>query len=187
MGLENSLNVSELFRRLGVKGDSLGSAPLLESIRLSLLIGDVSNLVPPVGTPFGGVAIQTTSGVGTNNKWTLQCQSPGGLRVMTLECNTGDINVFVTAANPFGAVVTTAAHSFAFAQPVLSAFRSHALAGAVAPASVFQFGGAFPSTLIDRFENWVGPGESFNIEAAGQNVNQTMRISWKEYPGAISP
>jgi len=187
MGLENSLNVSELLRRLGVKGDSLGSAPLLESIRLSLLIGDLSNLVPPVGTPFGAVAIQTTSGVGTNNKWTLQCRNPGGLRVMTLEGNTGDFNMWVTAANPFGAVVVAAQNDFAFGQAVQSDFRSHTPAAPVAPANVFQFGGAFPSTLIDRFENWLGPGDTFNIEAEGQNVNQTMRISWKEYPAGLNP
>lgn len=187
MPLDNNLNVSELFKRLGIKGDSLGSAPLLESIRLSLLIGDLSNLVPPVGTPFGGAAIFTSSGVGTFNKFSLACLSPGGLRVMTLEATTGEFDLFVTDTNVFGAVVNSAAHNFAFDQPVLSLFRNHTIAAKVAPAFTFEFGGAFPSSLVDTFETWVGPGQFFNMEATGANSSQNVRISWKEYPGALSP
>ncbi len=187
MGLDNNLNVSELLRRLGVKGDSLGSAPLLEALRLTLNIGDLSNLVPPVGTPFGAAALPEASGVGTVNKWNLECRAPGGLKVQSLEGTTGNFAMWITPTNLFGAVLQFSTQSYSFQQPVRSVFNVYADAGAVAPASAFQFGGALPSTLQGRFDNWVGPGEFFNIEATGQNSVQTMRISWKEYPAAISP
>ncbi len=125
MPIDNTLNVSELLRRLGVKGDSLGSAPLLESLRLSLLIGDLSALVPPVGVPIGGATIGSVSGIGTFNKFTLQARSPGGLTVLVLEADTGNLfDLWVTDANPFGAVVNAEAANFSFGQPALSIFST---------------------------------------------------------------
>ena len=187
MGLDNNLNVSELLRRLGVKGDSLGSAPLLESLRLTLNIGDLSDLVPPVGVPMGAATISVGSGIGTVNSWSLASRSPGGLIVESVESATGSYNVFVTGALVFGAVVTTAAHNFSFGQAVQSQFRSHAAAAAVAPANAFSFGGAFPSILVRGFDNWVGPGEFFNIEARAQNTTEEIVITWKEYPAGLNP
>ena len=187
MGLNNSLNVSELLRRLGVKGDSLGSAPLLESLRLTLNIGDLADLVPPVGVPLGGASLQLGSGLGTVNSWSLRCNSPGGLTVLTLDSSTGDHDIFVTDADPFGAVLETAAFNFAFQQTVQSVFLLHVPATKVAPVDAFGFGGAFPSILVRGFETWIGPGQFFNIEARGQNVVQDMRIAWKEFPAGLNP
>lgn len=187
MGLDNNLNVSELLRRLGVKGDSLGSAPLLESLRLSLNIGDLSDLVPPVGVPMAGAAILNTSAAGTFNKWTLQVGSPGGLKVTRLEVAAGDFDVWVTDASPFGARLNSVAHNFAFGQVAQSLFGSHVAAAKVSPLFALTFGGAFPSIVSRGFDNWVGPGQFFNIEARGQNVTTSMRIMWTEYPAGLNP
>lgn len=187
MGLNNSLNVSELLKRLGVKGDSLGSAPLLESLRLTLNIGDLSDLVPPVGVPIAGAEISATSGVGTFNKWSLEVRSPGGLKVTRLEVPAGDFDIFITDTIPFGARVNSVAHNFAFGQTASSLFGSYVVAAKVAPLFSFRFGGAFPSILARGFDNWVGPGQFFNIEATGSNANQSMRIMWTEYPAGLNP
>lgn len=187
MGLDNNLNISELLRRLGVKGNSLGSAPLLESLRLTLSIGDLSDLVPPVGVPLGAASISSTSGVGTVNAWSLASRSPGGLTVERVETAVGNYDVFVTDTDPFGAVAVTAAFNFSFGQAVQSAFRSHTPGAAVAPANVFGFGGAFPSILVRGFDNWVGPGQFFNIEDRSQNNSHEIFIAWKEYPAALNP
>lgn len=187
MPLDNTLNVSELLRRLGVKGDSLGSASLLEALRLNLIIGDLSDLVPPLGVPMGGASINSTSGVATFNKWQLECRSPGGLTVRTLRASqVGSWNVFVTAANPFGATVATAANDFAFGQAVRSIYTTHTPAAQVAPANSFQFSNLTPSLGIE-FDNWIGPGEFFNIESRTANIFGSIAISWKEYPAALNP
>lgn len=185
---DNSLNVSELFRRLGVKGDSLGSAPLLESLRLNLLIGDLSQLVPPLAGPFAAAAIGLTSGAATRNKWSLQCRSPGGLRVQTLHSDDNLVFfVFVTDADPFGAILSSAAHDFSFGQTAQSIFNAHTPAVAVAPVNAYRLYEGIPTVLPSEFETWVGPGQFFNIESLNNNVQQVMSISWREYPGAISP
>lgn len=187
MPLDNSLNISELLRRIGVKGDSLGSAPLLESLRLSLLIGDLSDLVPPVAVPLGAASISSTSGIGTFTTFTLAARSPGGLMVTRLEVAVGSFDIFVTDANPFGATSQVAAHDFAFGQFVQSQFESHIPAAKVSPPFSFFFGGAFPSILVRGFDNWIGPGQFFNIEARGSNTTNEIAITWKEYPAALNP
>jgi len=187
MGLDNTLNISELLRRIGVKGDSLGSAPLLESLRLTLNIGDLSDLVPPVGVPMGAASLQITSGIGTVNKWSLASRSPGGLRVTRVETTANAFNVWVTDDNPFGGPLVDAAHNLGFGQAVASVFQIHAAAAAVAPLFTFSFGGAFPSILVRGFENWVGPGQQLNIEARGQNNTEEMVITWTEYPAGLNP
>lgn len=188
MPLDNSLNVSEMLRRLGVKGDSLGSAPLLESLRLSLNIGDLSQLVPPVAGPFGGMAQALTSGVATVNKWSLHCRSPGGLRVQTLHSDDAlTYGVWITPASPFGAILASDAHNYSFGQNVLSVFEAATPAAPVVPARVFRLREAATSILPPGFQNWVGPGEFFNIEALNNSVVQEISISWQEYPGAINP
>lgn len=188
MPIDNSLNVSELFRRLGIKGDSLGSAPLLESLRLSLLIGDLSQLVPPLAGPYAGANHPLTSGVGTVNKWSLECRSPGGLRVQTVHAENSQVyNVWVTPVSPFGAILTTAVHNFSFGQAAQSVFHRHTPAAGVSPANAFRLEIAVPSRLPENFQTWIGPGEFFNIEAINTNISQVMTISWQEYPGALNP
>lgn len=185
MPLDNSLNVSELFRRLGIKGDSLGSAPLLESLRLSLVIGDLSQLVPPLLGPLGGASMVSTSGVGTNNQWALECRAPGGLRVLQLYANVvSNFSIFITDANPFGAIAASAAEDFSFGQAVQSIFSRHVPAAGVAPANTLAIHGNDPRF---DFENWVGPGQFFNVEAQSQNLVQRVSIFWKEYPAGINP
>lgn len=189
MALDNTLNISELLRRIGVKGDSLGSAPLLESLRLSLLIGDLSDLVPPVAGPYGGASLRRSSGIATVNKWNLACSAPGGLRVQTIDSSSNTnyvFNVWVTQVNPFGALAASTSHNFSFGQEVRSEFRSYVLSAAVAPGGTFILNRGGP--MIGRvFENWVGPGEFFNIESETSNVDQEISISWKEYPAALNP
>lgn len=188
MPLNNSLNVAELLRRLGVVGDSLGSAPLLEALRMSLTIGDLSDLVPPVGVPMAGAARFTASGVGTFNKWSLECRSPGGLKVKTIfSQQTNTFDVWVTEGSPFGVIIASAAHNFSFGQAALSLFHSHTPAASVNPADTFQIRGGLQPSIGVHLLNWVGPGEFFNIESTQGNVNETMVISWKEYPAGINP
>ncbi len=187
MPLNNSLNVSELLRRLGVKGDSLASAPILESLRLVLNIGDVSDLVPPVPVPIGGAAISQNGGVGGFNKWNLTCRAPGGLIVNTLQTTTN--NTYAILISPvllFGAVVQSSAFNYASGQFVQSVFTTHTTGVRVLPNLTFELRQAQPS-WSPHFEHYVGPGDHFMIEANNDNITQGMIITWKEFPGAISP
>ncbi|HEU01332.1 MAG TPA: hypothetical protein ENH89_13490 [Aurantimonas coralicida] len=188
MPLDNSLNISELLRRLGVKGDSLGSAPLLESLRLSLLIGDLSDLVAPVGVPFGAAALSSTSAIGTFNKWSLLARSAGGLMLLSAEAlpsNTFDM--WMTEINTLGGTVLTAAHNFSFRQNVDSQFLTHPPGVKVAPAGAFRIYGALHTVLPTGFPNRLGPGDQINIESVAANNVETISISWKEYPAGINP
>ncbi len=187
MPLDNSLNVSELLRRLGVKGDSLGSAPLLESLRLNLMIADLSQLVPPLRGPIGGATIAQNAGAGFFNQWTLECRAPGGLEVQTLQTVTnGSFALFITPARVTGAAIQTAQHNYSFGQAVDSIFTTAVTAARVAPTFAFQLRLGQPS-YGTFFQNWVGPGEFFNIEANVTNTTETIMISWKEYPAALNP
>lgn len=188
MPLDNNLNVSELLRRLGVKGDSLGSAPLLESLRLSLQIGDLSNLVPPVPVPLGGASIGQNPGVGNVNKWSLLCRSPGGLVVNTLQSSANNnYRTLITDGLIFGAVVTSAPQlNYASGQNTLSVFRTHTPGVVDLPNFAFELR-LLPPGMGIEFQNYVGPGASFNIESIGTNVTETISISWKEYPAGINP
>jgi len=190
MGLDNNLNVSELLRRLGVKGDSLGSAPLLESLRLTLNIGDLSELVPPVAAPHGGAALTNVSGVGTFNKWSMRCLAPGGARILMLTANPpANYRVWISPTNEQGAVAATiVGDDFSFEQFVQSEFRVHVPIGAIAgPPGAFIIQGTNEARTYSNFHAWVGPGEFFNIESEVDNTNQTVSIFWQEYPGALNP
>jgi len=187
MPLVNTLNISELLRRLGVKGDSLGSAPLLESLRLSLLIGDLSDLVPPVGTPFGGGNLISTSGVGTFTKFALRCLSPGGLTMTTLRSNiAGTFRIWVEP-NPFGPLVATTFHNFSFGQAVLSRFLSFTPGAQQAPLNALEFSQNARPSFGQDLPNWIGPTEQLNIESQTANVTNELSITWKEYPAALNP
>lgn len=188
MPLDNTLNVSELLRRLGVKGDSLGSASLLEALRMNIIIADHSGLVPPLGVPIAAASLQTTSGVATFNKWSLQPRSAGGLQVTTIRTTTNRVfRIFVTDANVFGAIVTAALHNFSFGQEAQSVFAAHTPAAAVAPANSFEIQQNQQPSIGIEFPNWIGPGQFFNIEAEGANASEEISISWKEYPAGLNP
>lgn len=189
MPMNNSLNVSELLKRLGVVGDSQGSASILDSMRLVINLADFSDLVPPLRVPVGGATSLVSSGVGTFNGWTLACRSPGGLQVLDMHTNQGTTlyHVWQTDTDPF-------AHNMVLIQTIDFVFEQTAqaeLLEAVPGAAV-----APPGTLLVRAEKmdllngvgWVGPGQFFNIESRTSNVPQQMlSITWKEFPAMINP
>jgi len=190
MPLDNTLNVSELLRRLGVKGDSLGSASLLEALRLNIMIADMSQLVPPMVGAMGGAALQISSGVGNFNNWSLLCRAPGGLRVTTIRSTTNRaFDLFVGPTLLFDAVVTNQiGFSYASGQITQSAFRTHTPTVAKnLPNNTLEMGQNQRPNFGIMFDNYVGPGEFFMIESEGTNSSEEIVISWTEYPGAISP
>lgn len=187
MPLDNTLNVSELLRRLGVKGDSQGSASLLEALRMNLIIGDFSDLVPPLGGPIGGSSVFGVSGIGTVNKWTLQCRSPGGLTVTKLfTVATSTFSVWITDANPFVGPVLEVTNDYSFGQLARSALFSHPPAAAVQPANLVVLAEGLLSDGLDS-KNWLGPGQFFNVESNFANATELLSIMWREYPGALNP
>lgn len=187
MPLDNTLNVSELLRRLGVKGDSQGSASLLEALRLNLIIGDMSDLLPPLRSPRGGASMGTISAVGVFNKWSLQVRSPGGATVLMLSADSANIfDLWITPANVLGAALTTSAENYSFGQAVDSIFTNHVAGAKATPPRVFVLQGLDP--MIDsNFEIWIGPGEFFNVESRTANQDERIAILWKEYPAALNP
>lgn len=188
MPLDNTLNTSELLRRLGVKGDSQGSVSLLEALRLNLIIGDLSDLVPPVGVPFAGSALTGTSAVATFNKWTLHSNNVGGLTVRELRADAGGgFDVWITDTSPFGTALLSGVSEFGFGQNSQSLFFALTPAAKVAPPGSFRIQGIATAELGRNFDNWVGPSQFFNIEAVAPNLTQTMSISWKEYTAALNP
>lgn len=187
MPLQNSLNVSELLKRLGVVGDSKGSASVLEELRLSINLADLSDLVPPLATPVAGSQWIRTSGVATFNKFTLHCRSPGGLTVQKLGTNGGtDWDIWVSDTDPFPDSIERPRADFSFRQPSLSAFFNATPAGKVAPGETIILHGFILDELLHT-DNWVGPGQFFNMEALSDNVGQRITIMWKEFPAAINP
>lgn len=188
MPLDNSLNVSELLRRLGVKGDSLGSAPLLEALRMSMVVADLSQLVAPLRGPLGAATLVRTSGVGTVNNWFFESRAPGGCTVLEINNRTsGNFRVGIGPVNLFGVLAVTAANNFASGQVVDSQFSAAAAAAAVLPGTFWQIHGSGNATMGAMFDNWIGPAEFMLIEGIATNTTETMTIRWKEYPGAISP
>jgi len=188
MPMQNSLNVSELLKRIGVVGDSQGSATLLDEMRMIVKVADLSALVPPVGTPIAIVSSANTSGIGTFNQWTLRAGSAGGLRVtgMQIDATNQDFRVSITDADPFANSAAVPHFDFAFQNPAQSIFFANT------PNEATQLGQApiLQSPDLDRllqFGNWVGPGQFFNIEATVLNTVQRIAVSWVEYPGAINP
>lgn len=189
MPLDNSLNVAELLRRLGIKGDSLGSMPLLESLRLTLSIGDFSQLMSPLAGPIGGADIASVSAAGTMNKWSLQCQAVGGLKVSSLKfSNNLFYDVWITGVNPFGAITGgPIVHDYSFGRFAQSSFTSHTPAAKVAPVGVVRVQPWILSVLISDFPNWVGPGEFLNIENTTNNNSANVAIMWQEYTAGLNP
>lgn len=189
MPMDNSLNVSELLKRLGVVGDSKASAPILDELRLTVSLADLSDLVPPLGVAIGGGSIPVTSGVGTFNKWTLHSRSAGGLRVNFVgnEVNADAYRFWVTDADPFVGSVVTAHANFSFENPAISEFMAAPAAASVSPLGSFIARGAIMSAPF-QLGNWIGPGQFFNVEAQQANqAAEVVSIMWREYPAALNP
>ena len=143
--------------------------------------------MPPVSIPLGGAGIGITSGVGTFAKWSLICRAPGGLKVSVVaQDNVGFFDVWISDTSPFGATTGTASHNYAFGQTVQSIFTSNVLAAKVAPVGVFATSQQAPS-LGWNWDNWVGPGQFFNIEDRIDNRTRRVNVFWKEYPSALNP
>lgn len=188
MPLDNTLNVSELLKRLGVVGDSLGSAKILEQLRLTINIADLSDLVPPLAVPIAGATDLSTSGVGTVNHWTLHARSGGGLQVFNMQTDSNDLFVvWITDADPFANAAEIPTVQLAFQQTAVSQFFHVPPVAAVAPAASLFVRGPVLGNLIER-TNWVGPGQFFNIESLTANTqDEMMSVVWTEYPGLINP
>jgi len=193
MPLKNTLNVSELLKRLGVVGDSQASAELLDQIRLNIQIADLSNLVPPVGVAVGGARGDSLAGTNQFGRWTLQSASPGGLTVqhLTMDMVAEDLDIWITDTNPINDPrVVSVNQNFGFGQTLESIFTSwDMITSKIAPADAIRlFGnGSEGFDHIMPLGNWIGPGQFFNIESVQTNRLQDINITWLEYPGAINP
>lgn len=189
MPMDNSLNVSELLKRLGVVGDSKASAPILDELRLTVNLADLSDLVPPLGVAIGGGSIAATSPVGGFNKWTLHCRSPGGLRVNWVgnQVNADAYRFWVTDADPFVGSIAVAHANFSFENPAVSEFMSAPAAASVSPvASLISRGADIGGPFV--LGNWIGPSQFFNVEAQQANqADEVVSIMWREYPAALNP
>jgi len=191
MPMNNSLNVSELLKRLGVVGDSQGSAALLDQLRLSINIANLDHLVPPVGVPVAAGFNQVTAAVGDANGWSVQCQSAGGMTILGQADQNNPANqyfMWVTDASPWVASTILGHADFTFQQPAVSLFHRKDPGVAVFPdPNVNLMRSEFMSTSPMNGQVWAGPGQFFNVEARQTGVFNNMSIMWKEYPGAINP
>jgi len=181
---DSQLNFVELLRRIGVKNRT--GVDLAETVRMTVGAGDLSHLVPPIAVPVAGVTLATAAGgLGTFGQFTIQCLSPGGLFVLGLQSN--DINqlgIFVSQANPFGALVAVPHQNFAFGQTALSVASAVAVAGAaVVPAGAPLIRG-ISFTTVPATPIFVGPGEFFCLEAETADTAIQFSIWWQEIPAA---
>jgi len=185
--IENTLNVSEFLKRLGVVGDSAATMPMLEALRLTVNLGDFSDLVPPVGTPFAAASVRHTSPGGQATFFQLFCGSPGGLMVTAINAKlNNEFDIWVSDSQDFGALAGVETHEeLAFGQTSLSVV-SFGAGAKVSPASAVRTRGTDNAQMLSH--NWIGPGQFFNCEAVAVGVtNHDVAVSWKEYPGGINP
>lgn len=189
MPMKNNLNISELLKRLGVVGDSLASAPLLDEMRLVINLADLTDLVPPIGVPIGGASIANSSGGGEFNKWVLHCKSVGGLRInWTGNQDSADAYRFwVSEVDDFVGSVVVPHANFSFAGPAVSEFANAPPAPAVAPlASMIARGPSMGP--VWREGNWIGPGQFFHIESQQSvQTDEVLSVMWREYPAGLNP
>ena len=189
MPMDNSLNLSEMLKRLGVVGDSLASAPLLDQMRMSMKVADLSGLVPPVSGPRGAASIEFTAGVGSRIKWNLHCRSAGGLIVQMVLADPSQsrgYDFWITPTNPFGALTSVANEEFAFGQVAQSVFSHANISGAkIAPITAIRFESEKVENIAGQV--WLGPGLFLNIESVGQNTTDKISIIWTEFPAMINP
>lgn len=188
MPMDNALNVSELLKRLGVVGNSKGSAPLLDALRLGITIADLSDLVPPLQGPIGGFSQRVSSGAGDSNKWTLNSRAAGGLRINSMMGEgTGLWRVWITDADPFVGSASQPLTQLAFGQTVESRVLNAPASPAIAPAGALILrSNAIGEPL--QHGNWIGPAQFFNIESFRTSVaGELLTFTWREYPAALNP
>ncbi len=188
MPMQNNLNVSEMLKRMGVVGDSQGSVSLLDQMRLSVVLADLSDLVAPLRGPIGACSELRNSATGTYNKWAVQCNSPGGLTVVDMHTNSSTTLYYcwVSDVAAFSNPTVMPKVDLSFGQPTLSVGFNYDPDVQEVPFNNFLVRGSAMSLMLGV--NWIGPGQFFNIESFTPNVNQQMlSISWKEYPAGINP
>jgi len=190
--LKNTLNISELLKRIGVVGDSLGSADILDQLRLTLNIADLSDLVPPVGVAKAQATNFLDADVGERAGANLLCRSPGGLFVETVGIGTGttSMRLWITDVQPFAVAkaLGDVRANFTFGQTIEAIWTLYESEVRVAPgasascAQGFNYvGGLIPAKI------WVGPGQFFNIEVNADNTDVVISVSWSELPAMINP
>lgn len=188
--METTLNISELLKRAGVVGDSRGSGTLLDQLRMSVKIADLSQLVPPLRGPIAGGSLDVIPGLNKFGNWTLHCRSAGGLQVMgaVLEGTLGNIfgvKHFITTSNPWAAPVAVPVQQYTFGQVAESVFSTGTPVASLAPAeAVFT---SILTTPIITKNIWLGPGLFLNFELVNVNTPLELSIAWMEYPGALNP
>jgi len=190
MPMKNTFNVSELLKRLGVVGDSQGSAELLDQLRLGIQIADLTQLVPPLRGPIGAGSAHIIPGVGNAPNWSLQCRAPGGLQMLTADLvttpnNTSELSIFITAANPWAAPAVVPQEQFAFGQVADSVLTTGTPVPVLAPASAIVIPHGEATALVKNI--WLGPGLFLNFENNLLNNPMEFALSWLEYPGMLNP
>lgn len=190
MPLKNTLNISELLKRMGVVGDSLGSAELLEQLRLGVNVADLSQLVPPLRGPSGAGFQHVVPGANNVSNWSLQCRSQGGLQILTAHLNTtpnnsNTVDIFITTTVPWTPLAVVAQQQFSFGQVTDSVMTVGTTEPPLAIASAVRSPHNRLANLVKDI--WLGPGLFLNFESSLINNPVGLSISWKEYPGAINP
>lgn len=181
---DSMLNFTEVLRRIGVKNRT--GVDLAETVRMSITTGDLSHLVPPIAVPVAGAEADVTAGVAAFAQFTLHCRSAGGLFPLTAVLFEGaqEARVWITDANPFGALTDVVHQNFSFGQTALSQFSFATVpAASVAPAGAPSVRGATFSqfTSVPFF---VGPGQFLNLEFTTSAVLRTLALYWQEIPAA---
>ena len=190
MPMNNTLNVSELLKRLGVVGDSRGSAEVLEQLRLAVQVADMSQLVPPLRGPIVAGSHDVIPGGGSVGNWSVHCLSAGGLQMLNLypegqPSNNAEYNFWISVVYPFPNPVVRPVEQLSFGQAGQSEFLTGDTAAAVKPVSAVR-GGREDLWRIAQHA-WVGPGLFFNIEHEFVNNPENLAVAWMEFPGAINP
>ncbi len=188
--MNNTLNISELLKRAGVVGDSLGSAPLLEQLRMGVQIADLSQLVPPLRGPMAAGSRDVIPGTSKFGNWSLRCGSQGGLQILSVIGEGSFSSVFgffawISDVNPWAAPSVVPLEQLSFEQIATSEMTTGTPGVSVAPASAIFLPRA-EMTLFCK-DIWLGPGKFLNFELTAPNAPIQLSISWMEYTGALNP
>lgn len=191
MPLKNTLNVSELLKRLGVVGDSKASAELLDQIRLGVTIADLSNLVAPVDVPRASSSGLLNSGINQVAGATLQCLSAGGLRVDSINGTnlTRELKIWKNTVDDLSAFNHTIMPKLelTFGQTTQSIFSNISTHAFIFPSFAYTVEQT-TNILSDVFPNlWLGPGEFLMFEIFDTNTDTTLHLSWTEFPAMLNP
>jgi len=190
MPMDNTLNVSELLKRLGVVGDSQASASLLDQIRMVMNIADLSRLVPPLVGPIAAGSVTSTSDPITICKFNLNARSQGGLQLISIISSTDlplvkNYFIWITDVNPFGALTPGPFENLSFGQVAESVLSVAPIGANVAPASAVLTTGRYLHLFGQNI--WLGPGQFLNVESETMDTEEKLTFTWAEYTGGLNP